>query len=74
MTTLYATVDRIRAEANQLDPVKVLITLLVAPLWVVGWALRLAWVVPALMWTGAVQGWRVADEQIKAREASARGS
>lgn len=74
MATIYGTADRLRAEAVTLDPLKVLITLLVTPFFVVGWAARLAWVIIALVWTGAVHGWRLADEQVKAREAAARGS
>lgn len=76
MTTpsIYASTAKIRAEAAQLDPLKVLITLLLIVPFMLGWAARIVWVVIALMWTGGVHGWRTAQAQIAAREADARGS
>lgn len=74
MATLYASTEAIRREAAQLDPVKVFLTLLLVVPFVLGWTLRFAWVAFSLLWTGAVQGWRTAAEQIEARQNAARGS
>lgn len=72
MATLYASADQIRREAAQLDPLKVLLTLVLIVPVLIGWTVRLAWVLFALLWTGVVQGWRICDRQVKAREAAAR--
>lgn len=74
MATLYASVDQVRREAAQLDPLKVLVTLLLIVPFVLGYAVRLAWVVLALLWTGSVIGWRTATTQIEARRTESRGS
>lgn len=65
MVSLYASIDAVRAEARQLDPVKVLITLVLLPFFVVGFAARLVWVVIALTWTGCVYGWRAASARVE---------
>lgn len=67
MATIYASADAIRAEARALDPVKVLITLFLLPFFVVGYAARLAWILVALTWTGAVYGWRTASQRVDAK-------
>lgn len=72
MATLYASTESIRREAAQLDPVKVFLTLLLVVPFVLGWTLRFAWVAFSLLWTGGVQGWRAATEQIDARQAAAK--
>lgn len=64
---LYGATEQIKREAAQLDPVKVLITLLLVVPFVLGWAARFVWMVLALLWTGAVMGWRVASAQHAAR-------
>jgi hypothetical protein len=64
MTTLYANADAIRAEARELDPVKVLLTLVLLPFFVVGFSARFAWVVISMVWTGCVYGWRVASKRV----------
>lgn len=75
MATLYASADRVRREAAQLDPVKALLTVLLVVPFVLGYAVRLVWVVVALLWTGGVVGWRTAAEHIEARRTdAARGS
>lgn len=67
MVTLYANAKSIRQEATQLDPVKVALTLLLVVPFLVGWAVRICWVLVALLWTGAVHGWRIAEAQVAAR-------
>lgn len=63
--------DQIRAESRNLDPARVLLTLLMIVPFVAGWlaaqTCKAAWVVLAFVWTSAVVGWRMArddgDEQ-----------
>lgn len=54
--------ERINAEARQLDPVRVLLTLLAAPLFALGWLVAkvalVAWIVVAWSWTAARVGWQ----------------
>jgi hypothetical protein len=56
--------EAIDREARQLDPRRVALTLLTAPLLVVGWLacklLRVAWLAFAWAWTAGLVGWRVA--------------
>lgn len=56
--------DEIRAEARNLDPVRVLLTVLMVVPFVLGWlagqAARAVWVVGSFVWVSAVVGWRVA--------------
>lgn len=72
MATLYATADQVRREALQLDPIRVLITVLLVVPFVLGWSARIVWVLVALLWTGASLGWRTAAEQVEARQVDAR--
>lgn len=64
MVSLYANAEAIRKEARQLDPVKVLITLLLVVPFVLGWTARFVWVVVSLLWTGCVYGWRSATARV----------
>jgi len=73
MTTLNATADAIRSEARQLDPLKVLVTLIALVPFLLGWTARIVWVLISLLWGGAVVGWKTAHGQIEARSQS-RGS
>lgn len=61
---LNRTVDRIDAEARQLDPAKVALTLIaLVPFllfWLAGVAARAVWLVAAWLWTAGVVGWRSA--------------
>lgn len=54
-----------RAESRQLDPVKVILTLLMVVPFVVGWVacqvVRAVWTVFAWTWTATVVGWRTAQ-------------
>lgn len=67
-TTVFARAgaltDQVRAEARQLDPVKVLVTVLLVVPFIAGWVaariVGLAWRVLAVGWTAAVVGWRSA--------------
>lgn len=56
--------DQVRAEARQLDPARVLLTLLMVPFVVVGWlsgkTVAAVWFVASFAWTAAVVGWRMA--------------
>lgn len=56
--------DQVRQESRQLDPVKVLLTLLMVPFFVLGWSaaqvVRVCWTLVAWTWTAAVVGWRSA--------------
>lgn len=58
------TADQVRAEARELDPVKVLLTVLfVVPFalgWLAGMTMRAVWTVFAWTWTAAVVGFRTA--------------
>ncbi|WP_327047278.1 hypothetical protein OG320_05135 [Microbispora sp. NBC_01189] len=60
MATLNSAVARIDAEARQLDPAKVLLTILIAPLFLTGWLAGKAWLVLAWIWTAVLVGWREA--------------
>jgi hypothetical protein len=57
------TVDQIDAEARQLDPRKVALTLVALPFFVLGVVLagmaRGSWLVVAWVWVAVVAGWRV---------------
>lgn len=67
MANLTIPLERIDAEARKLDPQKALValvrllgTLLLAVPYVLGWALRKAWLGLTLLWTAAVVGWQEA--------------
>lgn len=54
--------EQIEREALHLDPVKAAVTVVSAPLFVIGFALalvlRVAWLVIAFAWSAAEVGWR----------------
>ena len=56
--------DQVRDEARQLDPVRVVLTLLMVPFFVLGWVaakvVAVCWALVAFGWTAAVVGWRTA--------------
>ena len=58
------TAEQVRAEARELDPAKVVLTLLMVVPFVLGWlagmVVRAAWTVLAWTWTAAVVGFRTA--------------
>lgn len=66
--TLFAragrTADQVRAEARELDPAKVLLTILFVLPFVLGWlagmTVRATWTVFAWTWTAMVVGFRTA--------------
>lgn len=73
MVTLYASADRIRARAGQLDPVKVLIAVVGAlPFLLFGLA-RVVWFVLSLLIAAGMEGWDATDRQINARRTDPRG-
>lgn len=59
--------DQVREESRQLDPVKVILTLLMVVPFVLGWiasqVCRGSWTVLAWLWTAAVVGWRTARRE-----------
>jgi len=59
--------ERIDAEARQLDPSRVLLTILAAIPFVIGWLLGKGWLAVAWLWTAAVVGWREARAPRAAR-------
>lgn len=78
MANLMIPLERIDAEARKLHPMVALVasarlvgTLLLALPYVLGWALRKAWLGLTMLWTAAVVGWqdagtpRVAASQTK---------
>lgn len=56
--------ERIEAEARTLTPRQVLLTLISAPLFALGWlvckTLRAGWLAFTWSWTAALVGWRIA--------------
>lgn len=73
MVTLYAQIADVREEAAKLDPVKVFLTLVGLPFFVLFFLARFAWMVPAFLWTSGFYGWRQAEKFIKARTAEPAG-
>ena len=65
MAFVDAVLADIRTEARSLDPLKVLLTVLAAPFFVVGfvaaWVFRAAFFVGAWGWSAALVGWRRAN-------------
>ena len=63
-----AVADKVRDEQRQLDPVRVLLTLLMVVPFVLGWTVaKLAgvlWLVVSYLWTSAVVGWRTARGEV----------
>jgi len=68
VVTLYANTRQIREEAAQLDPVKVLITLVLIVPFLLGFTARFVWVALALCWTGVFHGWRTATDTLNSRK------
>jgi hypothetical protein len=60
MTTLT---EQVRAEARALDPRRVLLTLLFALPFALGWLAGMTWTAFAWTWTAVVVGWRTARER-----------
>lgn len=56
MTTWIQTRDRITREAAELKPIKVLITILAAPFFIIGCLIGLVWYVGALAWSSVWVG------------------
>lgn len=73
MATLYASAEAIRREARDLDPLKVLVTLVCLVPFVAFYAARIAWVLISLLWTGGVHGWRTASQHLEARRSPTGG-
>jgi hypothetical protein len=60
MTTLT---EQVRTEAAQLDPLRVLQTILLAIPFALGWLAGMTWTAFAWTWTAVVVGWRTARER-----------
>lgn len=61
---------RIQTRALALDPVKVLLFVLMLPVFVLGFGLRFAWLVVAFAIAAGQDGWAVAEEQMRKRKQS----
>ena len=59
---------RIQARALQLDPVKVLLFVLMLPIFLVGFSLRFAWLILAFAIAAGQDGWAQADAELKKRK------
>lgn len=66
-TTVAAVMERIDTEARELHPGRVLLTLLAAPFFIIGWiaahVVRIAWRAIAWCWVAILVGYRVANGQ-----------
>ncbi|PXY21134.1 hypothetical protein [Prauserella muralis] len=66
MTSMVATVDRIQAKATEFRPTKALLTLLAAPLFVLGFlaytVYRVARLIVSWLWAATIVGWEAAAE------------
>jgi hypothetical protein len=68
MSTVFAraglVTEQVRAEARQLDPAKVVLTLLMVVPFILGWTVSkvfgAVWLVCSFAWTATVVGWRTA--------------
>jgi hypothetical protein len=58
---------RIQARALQLDPVKVLLFVVMLPIFLLGFSLRFVWLVVAFAIAAAQDGWQVADTEMAKR-------
>ncbi|MEU8279550.1 hypothetical protein ACFYOK_29460 [Microbispora bryophytorum] len=67
MVTLNIPVERISEEARQLDPAKAILTILIAPLFLIGWLAGKAWLIVAWIWTAVLVGWSEARRPQTAR-------
>lgn len=69
MTTWTSTQTRIIREAVELRPLKVLITIIAAPFWLVGLLIGAAWYVVALAWSAIWVGLtQVRPQLIKSKD------
>jgi hypothetical protein len=71
------TLEQIRAEARELDPARVALTLLAAPFYALGFLVcmlaKALWVVVAFAWVASLTGWRKAGPpEIRRRPAELR--
>ena len=61
MTTLDATLARIRSRRAEIDPLRVLQAVLIALPWLLGWVVRkvaiVSWVVLSFLWVALAEGW-----------------
>ncbi|MGW5259679.1 hypothetical protein ACWEQG_01810 [Microbispora sp. NPDC004025] len=62
MVTLSIPMEQIREEARQLDPVRVLLAVLVAPFLAVGWTARAVWTLLTLAYAAVKVGWQVGPQ------------
>lgn len=62
MASLTIPVDQIREEARQVDPVRVLLAVLVAPFLAVGWTARAVWTLLTLAYAAVKVGWQVGPQ------------
>ncbi|MFI6883379.1 hypothetical protein [Streptosporangium canum] len=60
MVSLTIPVERIDAEARQLDPRRALLTIVLAVPFLLGWVARKTWMVLAWLWTAVLIGWQEA--------------
>lgn len=58
--SLSSYAEQVRANAAKLDPLTVVITVVSAPFFVVGWILGGLWTVATWLWAAAVVGFRSA--------------
>lgn len=67
VTGVGRTVEAVRAEAKQLDPAKVALTLLMVLPFVIGFVAKktvgVVWLVVSWLWTAALVGWRAAGKE-----------
>lgn len=70
----YATtLDRIAAEAKQLRPGRVLLTIVTAPFFLIGWLIGVVWLALALLWSAGVVGCRAGREVSPRRREASEG-
>lgn len=70
MTSLYVSADRIRERAAGLDPVKVLVVVVCALPFLLGYVWRFVWFVLSLLIGAAVEGFDAAGQSIDARRSA----
>lgn len=65
MTSMVATADRIQEKATEFQPIKMLLTLLALPFFVVGWVAytvyRVVRLVASWLWAAVMVGWETAQ-------------
>jgi hypothetical protein len=67
VVSINAFTARIQADAKTIDPLKVLLFLLMAVPFLLGWTARIVWIVIALLLAACKDGWTQASSQIEAR-------